>query len=104
MLDLKTVLPKNPKQSTNSVTLELCCDLSQVGVEELRKLRKLRSCLLSLDIKDPVVLYILGEHLPSCPDQNITFSPEQRSIRALIRVSSPSWRCLHFDDAACAFV
>lgn len=29
--------PKNPKQSTNSVTLELLCDLSQVGVEELRK-------------------------------------------------------------------
>lgn len=28
--------PKNPKQSTNSA-LELLCDLSQVGVEELRK-------------------------------------------------------------------
>lgn len=32
--------PKNPKQSTNSVTLELLCDLSQVGVEELRKPQK----------------------------------------------------------------
>lgn len=32
--------PKNPKQSTNAVTLERLCDLSQVGVEELRKPQK----------------------------------------------------------------
>lgn len=28
---------KNPKQSTDSIALQLFCDRSQVGVEELRK-------------------------------------------------------------------